>query len=267
MDLFKRLWNQYTELTPSAAKIHQLFTAKGENILNDHIAIRTYNDPRINVEVLSQAFLNLGYEANGSYHFEQKKLNAVHFENPNDPSAPKIFISELLLENFSEDLQNTVKSCIDKIDPEDLKSEEILLKGRLWGDISFATYDKLRLESEYAAWLYVYGFCANHFTVNVNALKHFNNLEEVNRFLEQNGFTLNSSGGKIKGTPEQLLEQSSILGDMRETQFTDGLHKIPSCYYEFALRYPMENGELYQGFIASSADKIFESTDLKEQNK
>jgi hypothetical protein len=28
----------------------------------------------------------------------------------------------------------------------------------------------------------------------------------------------------------------------------------------------MPNGELYQGFIASSADKIFESTDVKLQN-
>jgi hypothetical protein len=35
---------------------------------------------------------------------------------------------------------------------------------------------------------------------------------------------------------------------------------VPACYYEFARRYPIANGELYQGFIAASADKIFEST-------
>jgi len=43
-------------------------------------------------------------------------------------------------------------------------------------------------------------------------------------------------------------------------QFTDGKKEIPSCYFEFAKRYLLDSGELYQGFIAKSADKIFEST-------
>lgn len=43
-------------------------------------------------------------------------------------------------------------------------------------------------------------------------------------------------------------------------QFGDGVYSIPACYYEFAKRYPMANGNLYHGFIAKSADKIFEST-------
>ena len=36
------------------------------------------------------------------------------------------------------------------------------------------------------------------------------------------------------------------------------IHDIYGCYYEFALRH---NG--FDGFIAGSADKIFESTDNK----
>ncbi|MGL4837356.1 MAG: DUF1338 domain-containing protein, partial [Shewanella sp.] len=38
----------------------------------------------------------------------------------------------------------------------------------------------------------------------------------------------------------------------------------PSCFYEFALRYPKANGELYTGFVAASADKIFESTNVNK---
>ena len=121
-------------------------------------------------------------------------------------------------------------------------------------------------ESEYAAWMYIYGFRANHFTINVNALKDFDSLQELNTYLENKGWKLNASGGKIKGTPEQLLEQSSTLADLYSINFEEGTIEIPSCYYEFALRYPLSNGELYQGFIASSADKIFESTDVKLQN-
>jgi hypothetical protein len=77
---------------------------------------------------------------------------------------------------------------------------------------------------------------------------------------------MNTSGGEIKGSPEQLLEQSSVLADTQELEFREGTHTVTTCYYEFAKRYPMENGELYNGFIAASADKIFESTDLVAQS-
>ena len=64
----------------------------------------------------------------------------------------------------------------------------------------------------------------------------------------------------IKGSPEVLLEQSSTMADKVVVNFTDGDVEIPSCFYEFARRYPMDNGQLYTGFVAASADKIFEST-------
>jgi len=51
---------------------------------------------------------------------------------------------------------------------------------------------------------------------------------------------------------------------MVHVTFSDTEHTIPGCFYEFAKRYPQSNGSLYQGFIAASADKIFESTDNKK---
>ena len=41
--------------------------------------------------------------------------------------------------------------------------------------------------------------------------------------------------------------------------FSDGIYDIPGCYYEFAFRY---NG--FDGFITSSANHIFESTNEKK---
>ena len=119
----------------------------------------------------------------------------------------------------------------------------------------------MRQESEYAGWLYINGFRANHFTVNINALKKYDTIEKVNTFLKQKGFALNDSGGEIKGTPAELLQQSSIKSGMITMKFTEGEMEVPGCYYEFAQRYPDSNGKLYNGFIAKSADKIFESTD------
>jgi len=256
--LFKNLWKQYTSLNPTADKIHQLLKTNNNELLNDHVAFRTFNLPEFGVNHLSNTFKSLGYQAKGEYQFEVKKLYAQHFEH-SDKSLPKVFISELLLENFSSFLQDTFKEISSQI-PADIKeSEGVSYSGRHW-DVSHSIYLKLYQESPYAAWLYVFGFCANHFTVYFNSLTKFENLTELNTYLKNNNFTLNSSGGEIKGSPEVYLEQSSTMANEIEVQFSDGLFKVPSCYYEFAKRYPLENGELYQGFVAGSADKIFEST-------
>jgi hypothetical protein len=53
------------------------------------------------------------------------------------------------------------------------------------------------------------------------------------------------------------------LADKAPVDFTDTTIEIPSCFYEFAKRYPLSNGELYTGFVAASADKIFDSTNVK----
>ena len=73
---------------------------------------------------------------------------------------------------------------------------------------------------------------------------------------------MNDAGGEIKGTPAELLEQSSIKSEMVPVDFKEGTHEIPGCYYEFARRYPDSDGKIYSGFIAKSADKIFESTNF-----
>lgn len=263
--LLSKLWEQYTAITPSAEKIHTLLGEKGQVITNDHIAIRTYNDERINIAVLEKPFLAVGYEPMGEYVFESKKLFAKHYQHSTDKTAPKIFISELELEKCSSELQNTVKEFLDACDQSAFTHPDLIFAGSVWEKPSYVKYNSLREESEYAAWMYVYGFRANHFTVNVNDLTDFSTLESLNDFLEEKGWKLNASGGKIKGTPAQLLEQSSTLGDVKAIKFVEGEFSIPTCYYEFALRYKDNNGEIYQGFIASSADKIFESTDLKLQ--
>ena len=100
--------------------------------------------------------------------------------------------------------------------------------------------------------------------MSINYLEKFEGVEAVNAFLKSKGFQLNSSGGEIKGTPDQLLEQSSTLADRVEVSFEEGKFIIPSCYYEFARRYRDENGDLFNGFVAGSADKIFESTDYRK---
>jgi hypothetical protein len=264
--IFDKLWDNYTAQNPSVKKVYDLFKSEGEEVLNDHIAFRTFNDPRINVDVLAKPFLKAGYEFKGDYHFETKKLYAKHFEHKTDPLAPRVFISQLKVEELSESLQKHVKETVDKIPADTLNSDELIFSGNVWGTPSYEVYKQLRDESEYAGWLYVYGFCANHFTVSINHLKKLDTIQKVNQALKDNGFLLNDSGGEIKGTPEELLEQSSIKSEVISIVFEEGTFEIPGCYYEFARRYPDSDGKLYSGFIAKSADKIFESTDFYKKD-
>lgn len=260
--LFQELWANYCEVTPSAQHIHRLLdNTQGDEIVNDHIALRTYNLEKVNLDKLAEHFLALGYQEGGDYHFEAKKLSARHYEHP-DPSAPKVFISELLVEQCSEQLQGIVRSLVNQMDPTVVTDNDFLYSGRHW-NIDYSTYQTLLEESEYAAWVAAWGFRANHFTVSVNALSRFQNVAEINQVLKDNGYRVNSSGGEIKGSPEELLEQSSTMADRAEVTFSDQAATIPSCFYEFALRYPKSDGRLYSGFVAASADKIFESTDSR----
>lgn len=258
--LFSQLWDNYREVTPSAEKIHRILGGtQGQEIVNDHIALRTFNLEKVNLDKLAAHFLALGYTEGGDYHFEAKKLYAKHYEHP-DPTAPKVFISELLVEKCSPELQAIVKQLVDQVRPEAVDADNFLYSGPHW-QVDYATYKQLLAESEYAAWLAAWGYRANHFTVSVNHLARFNTVEEINQVLKDNGFTVNSSGGEIKGSPKELLEQSSTMADRAEVRFADQTVAIPSCFYEFARRYPKADGQLYTGFVAASADKIFESTD------
>ncbi|MFP4060794.1 MAG: DUF1338 domain-containing protein [Bacteroidota bacterium] len=264
-EMLENLWKDYTKINSSAEKIRHLFETRGENVVNDHIAFRTFNDPAINIDVLSGYFTEKGYAEKGQYTFEQKHLSARHYEHEY-PEMPLIFISQLILEDFSDNLQSVVRDKISNL-PEGLTSKkDFLYSGNSWGKPSYQVYNNLRTESEYAAWLYVFGFRANHFTVSIDRLKTFDTINEVNQFLKDNGFQLNDSGGEVKGSSVQLLEQSSTKADIVPVEFIEGTYEIPGCYYEFAKRYKDENGELFTGFISKSADKIFESTDYYKKN-
>ncbi|WP_206486465.1 DUF1338 domain-containing protein [Thalassotalea sp. G2M2-11] len=257
--LFDNIWNNYLAVTPSADKIHQLL-GSGNDLINDHVAYRTFNIEKVNIDKLAQHLIALGYKECGEYHFEAKKLYAKHFEHSDD-TLPKVFISELLIEEFSLQTQAIIKKLVAQLDEETINHPSFLYSGQQW-QVSFADYQTLLAESEYAAWLAAWGYRANHFTVSVNHLVNFEHLADVNNTLKDAGFALNTTGGEIKGDKAVKLEQSSTMADKITVEFSDTKAEIPSCFYEFAKRYPLASGNLFTGFVAASADKIFESTNV-----
>ena len=203
--LFQQLWNDYIQrLCPSAEQVHQLLQ-EDEALINDHIALRTFNVEPLGIATLAQPFLDVGYKPCGDYVFESKKLVAKHFEHP-DPKQPKVFISELKVEECSTELQAIVAKLVEQLDTSKLKGQEFLYGGRLW-DISFADFQTLAKESEYASWLAAHGYGANHFTVSVNQLNAFEEVKGVNDHLRQAGFTINEFGEVIGNKKIEELNQ------------------------------------------------------------
>ena len=88
------MWRDYLLLHPEAQRVVDTLLAEGESIVNDHIALRTFNVGAVALEECAKPFLSLGYEEKDEYFFEAKKLRAKHYEYTADPSPPKIFICE-----------------------------------------------------------------------------------------------------------------------------------------------------------------------------
>ncbi|MEZ4403517.1 MAG: DUF1338 domain-containing protein [Kofleriaceae bacterium] len=260
-ELLDALWRDYLDLTPQAARIHALFAARGEVIVNDHVALRTFARPGLGLDALAARFERAGWVPQDRYHFADKHLDARYWRHP-DPAVPKLFISELRVDELPASVAATIDALVATLPAGFADRADLAWAGRPWA-LDHATYQRLLATSEYAAWVAAFGFRVNHFTVDVGRLRGFASLAEVNQFLVAEGFELNTAGGPIKGTPADFLEQSSTRADAVDVAFTDGVHRIPSCYYEFARRYPQPDGTVFQGFVPTSADKLFHSTDAR----
>jgi len=260
--IIQKLWSNYLHITPTVKKVENTLQLDNYSSFYDHIAFRTLNTKQLGltkrisgdygIEKLSKKFLSQGYTIQQEYILKKEKLKAIHLEKDN---APKIFISELLVDQCSFFLKNTLLKAFDTCKNE----KDILTKGRCW-DVNYKVYKELERESEYAAWLYVHGHRVNHFTINVNQLEK-KSIEDVCTQLKTSGIHLNNCGGVIKGGKNLGLKQASTIADTILVNFKDLKEtiRIPSCYVEFTERFNTDK-QVFNGFIANSAGKIFQSS-------
>lgn len=284
------LMRRYQERVPDVEKIigemvKEAIIKRPEDIENDHIAFRTIGVPQLGIQSFEKIFLHYGYEKRDPYFFAAKKLDAFWYSPPSPqyPSIqyPRIFVSELRVNDLSEEAQRIIKSYTDEVkrDPVDgldldnAKQVDEFLHKALWRLPTWEDYQRLASESEYAAWVIYNRYYLNHFTVSVHNLPvGYDTIATFNDFLEKHGFKLNDSGGKIKKSPDGLLLQSSTVAEMIEAEFANGeKHSISGSYVEFAERLVLpqfqnlDKSEIKrehrrEGFEAGNADKIFEST-------
>jgi hypothetical protein len=279
------LMRRYKERVPDVGIILNAMVQEGiveniKDIENDHIAFRTMGVPQLGVQSFEKIFLHYGYEKRDHYFFEGKKLDAWWYSPPRE-TDPRIFVSELRVGNLSEESQRIIKSYTDEVpsDPADTlnldNGEEVdaFLHKTLWRTPTVSDYQTLLKESEYAAWVIYNRYYLNHFTISLHNLPDgYNNVADFNTFLEKTGIRLNTSGGKVKISPDGGLLQSATVAEMINAEFADGEKlSISGSYVEFAERKVLpefkdlpaskiKRKHRRDGFEAANADKIFEST-------
>jgi hypothetical protein len=286
------LMTRYKERVPDVqgvinAMIKEGVIANTNEIENDHIAFRTMGVKHLGIKSLGKIFLHYGYTRRDHYFFPSKKLNAYWYAPPS-PEYPRIFISELTVEDLSQKTQEIIHSYthevtsdpVDAIDLNDANAVDDFLHNGLWRLPTLEDFLALSRESEYAAWVIYNRYYLNHFTVSVHNLKEgYNTVVNFNNFLEHNGFKLNDSGGQIKTSPDGNLLQSSTVAEMINATFANDVkHMISGSYVEFAERKVLKQYESLpanelkrehrrEGFEAGNADKIFESTYASQTDK
>ena len=60
--IFNRFWKTCINQTPSAGKIHDLFTEYGKTVGHNQTALRTFNDPMVNIDVFAGIFTSNGLQ-------------------------------------------------------------------------------------------------------------------------------------------------------------------------------------------------------------
>ena len=295
--LLDALWKQYVERVSYAKTYNDMVLDKGGKVVNDHIAFRTLNtftgDQPKGIEAIRQILTHLEYEPRGNYKFQQKKLNAIHFEHPY-PEFPKIFVSQLEVSEFPEEAQHlineSVKNTPDLLsgtvrdllahlgkegnlsenDAENLVKELTGFFVRPWKEPLKDTVLKLNDLSQYAAWTLLHGNSVNHFTafINYQDVDEWPDLQSTCNGLIAAGVPMKDT---IEGEKGSILQQSSTQAVKEKVEVINEKGEAETmlwtyAYYELAERgYIEENGnrKLFSGFLGEQASQLFEMTRTK----
>jgi hypothetical protein len=257
-ELLDALWCAYAAATPQAARIHRLLTERGEVIRHDCIALRTFGlsgtGAGIGIDALARPFEALGWRPRDRYRTRDRQVRARYWQHA-DAATPKLVISELVVEELSDDAQAAIGALVDSAPPGPCERGDLPWPARPWS-VTHATYRALLAESEHAAWLAAFGLRPHHFTVDVGALSTFPDLEALDAFLIEHGERLDDRGGAIKGSRAEWLERSATRPDLVPVEFADATVRAPTGTYEFARRYRLPSGELFHGFVPAIADRF-----------
>lgn len=295
-ELFDRLWATYRSRVQYVGDYEDLLTSAGAQFVNDHIALRTFasQQPQTGISSISRPLEALGYRPAGVYHFEDKHLNAVHYQHRN-AALPKIFISELKIWELSLASRQLIHGVLGSHRPplaEDILHEltglpeqvarREALMGQMvaqfhelpWDVPERSDVERLNAESQYAAWVLVHGYNVNHFTALVNShqVPSLDDLEKTVGALRARGVPMKAD---IEGVAGSKLRQTATEAVHIDVNVREG-GRLTVCpwtyaYFELAERGIVEDPETgehvrFEGFLGPQATQLFEMTRVKPRH-
>lgn len=290
-----KLWTAYKQRVSYAATYNKLVLEHGGQMTNDHMAFRTLNTPQgqpSGINAISRIIIPLGYYKAGEYVFKEKMLYAEHFLHV-DPKQPKIFISQLQVDQLPDNCQQLMKEAVsgsqDPLSDHTLQQLKILeatetLKdneaeivindicnalSRPWEPPLRSTVETINTVSQYGAWTLLHGNSVNHFTAYINEQQvpeWKDDLEVTMQALKEAGVPIKSA---IEGGRGTKLRQSSTeavheLCPVREADNSLGEIDWTYAYYELLERHEVEDEQgkkqLFTGFLGDQATNLFDMT-------
>jgi len=292
-DLFDRLWDLYRSRVSYVQTYEQVVKNCGATFVNDHIAFRTFaaQRPLTGIPSLSRIVEALGYQPAGVYQFDDKHLNAIHYQHPNF-QFPKVFISELrtwelgsaakVIWKYTAQQRPAIDDSVlwELADPSTVQGSrrDDLLQALVqqfvelpWPVPEKSDVESLNKVSQYAAWVLVHGYNVNHFTslVNSHGVESLQDLDKTIEALKQAGVPMKS---EIEGEPGSKLRQSATEAVMIDVAVQEGgqRRKMPwsYAYFELAERNPVTDPVTgkktrFEGFLGQQATNLFEMTRVK----
>lgn len=293
LEMFDILWERYRSRVSHVRSYEQVIAKAGATFVNDHIAYRTFacQQPLTGIASISRLFEAVGYRPAASYFFEDKHLNAIHFQHPNG-QFPKIFVSELKTWELSPDSQSAVYrtlsshrsslpvetlSALAAIDADcnnrcELMQTVVEEFHQLPWDVPEKTdVEALSEESQYAAWVLVHGYNVNHFTslVNSHGTESLGDIEKTVAALQRAGVPTKDA---IEGEPGSKLRQSATGAAVIDVTVKDkGVETTMPwtyAYFELAERGDVTDPDTgrqvrFEGFLGPQATHLFEMTKVK----
>jgi hypothetical protein len=234
MGLLDQLWTAYSAHVPYARTFVEL---AGGSFRNDHVAFRSLKG-RGGIAPIADFFERRGWQRRDAYDFPDAHLDAIYLAKAGEP---RVFISQLR----SEDLSPRARRILEQLPPQ----------GPLTDVDSFSAPDilvredellELERESQYGAWLLLFGREVNHFTASVD------DVQQWQRKMSAAGIPMKD---EIEGAPGTGLRQTATRAAPRTIRLRERDREWPYAYLEIAER----NGG-FDGFVAAQARQLFEMT-------
>jgi hypothetical protein len=231
MKLLDALWADYAAHVPYVQTFTEL---AGGGFTNDHVAFRS-----LDLRPIARVFEDLGWRRAGEYDFADAHLNAIYLSKPGEP---RIFVSELRVSELSPPAQEILKQL-----PPDPPYDGTA--GWFCGPALRPREDELlqlERESQYGAWLLLFGREVNHFTASVPDVALWQ------QKMRAAGIPMKD---EIEGAPGAGLRQTATRAAPRRVQLRDGARDWPYAYLEIA-----ERNAGFDGFVATQARNLFDMT-------